>query len=69
MSVEWILIIASLIVIWLVAKSLLKMVVISFNTAIQIFIILVILRVFFTIMPQEVLKQIQEMPQLIHDFL
>ncbi|PSO50752.1 MAG: hypothetical protein BRC33_02410 [Cyanobacteria bacterium SW_9_44_58] len=69
MSVEWILVIASIIVIWLVVKSLLKMVIISFNTAVQIFIILVILRVFFTIMPQEVLKKIQEMPQLIRDFL
>lgn len=64
MSIEWILIIAALIIILLLLKAALKMAIIGFNTAFQIFIILVILRIFFTIMPQEVLQQIQEIPQL-----
>jgi len=67
MSMEWIVLIAALIIIWLVIKAALKLVVVSFNTAFQIFIILIVLRVFFTIMPQEVLQQIKAMPQLIRN--
>jgi len=69
MSIEWILLIASIIIIWLVVKSLLKMVVISLNTAVQIFIILVILRVFFTIMPRDIIQQIQEIYQFLRNFV
>lgn len=69
MSIEWILIIASTIIIWLVIKSLLKMVIISLNTAVQIFIILVILRVFFTIMPRDIIQQIQEIYQFLRNFV
>lgn len=67
MSIEWVILIAALIIIWLVIKATLKLIVISFNTAFQIFIILIVLRVFFTIMPQEVLQQIKAMPQLIRN--
>ncbi|AFZ49767.1 hypothetical protein [Dactylococcopsis salina] len=67
MNIEWIILIAALIIIWLVIKAALKLIVISFNTAFQIFIILIVLRVFFTIMPQEVLQQIKAMPQLIRN--
>ncbi|AFZ43867.1 hypothetical protein PCC7418_1692 [Halothece sp. PCC 7418] len=65
MNMEWILIIAALIIIWLAVKAALKMVVIGFNTAFQILMILVILRIFFTIMPEEVWQQIRELPQLL----
>jgi len=65
MSIEWIIIVGAVIILWLVIKAALKMVMISFSTALQIFIILVILRIFFTIMPQDVLQQIREIPQLI----
>jgi len=69
MSIEWILLIASIIIIWLVVKSLLKMVVISLNTAVQIFIILVILIVFFTIMPRDIIQQIQEIYKFLRNFV
>jgi hypothetical protein len=65
MAIEWVILVAAVIILWLVIKAALKMVMISFNTALQIFIILVVLRIFFTIMPQEVLQQIREIPQLI----
>jgi hypothetical protein len=65
MTIESILLIAAAIILWLVIKAALKMVMISFSTALQIFIILVVLRVFFTIMPQDVLRQIREFPQLV----
>jgi len=65
MSIEWIIIVGAVIILWLVIKAALKMVMISFSTALQIFIILVVLRIFFTIMPQDVLQQIREIPQLI----
>ncbi|MDR9403069.1 MAG: hypothetical protein RI580_06470 [Halothece sp. Uz-M2-17] len=68
MSIEWIILVAAVIILWLVVKAALKMVMISFNTALQIFIILVILRVFFTIMPQDILQQIREIPQLVWNF-
>ncbi|NBD33602.1 MAG: hypothetical protein GVY17_11715 [Cyanobacteria bacterium] len=69
MSIEWIILIATVIILWLVIKAALKMVMISFNTVLQIFIILVVLRVFFTIMPQDVLQQIREMPQLVRNLI
>jgi len=69
MAIEWVILVAAIIILWLVIKAALKMVMISFNTALQIFIILVILRIFFTIMPQDVLQQIREIPQLILNFL
>ena len=70
MNMEWIIIVAAIIILWLVLKAALKMVMISFNTAFQIFIILIVLRIFFTIMPQDILEQIREMPQLVrHLFL
>ena len=69
MAIEWVILVAAVIILWLVTKAALKMVMISFNTALQIFIILVILRIFFTIMPQDVLQQIREIPQLILNFL
>lgn len=68
MSIEWIIIVGAVIILWLVIKAALKMVMISFSTALQIFIILVILRIFFTIMPQDVLQQIREIPQLVWNF-
>jgi len=68
MSIEWIIIVGAVIILWLVIKAALKMVMISFSTALQIFIILVVLRVFFTIMPQDVLQQIREIPQLVWNF-
>lgn len=67
MSIEGIILIAALIIIWLIVKAVLKLVVISFNTAFQIFIILVVLRIFFTIMPEDILQKIREMPQLIYN--
>lgn len=68
MSIEWIIIVGVVVILWLVIKAALKMVMISFSTALQIFIILVVLRVFFTIMPQDVLQQIREIPQLVWNF-
>jgi hypothetical protein len=67
MNIEWIIIVAAIIIIWLVLKAALKMVMISFNTAFQIFIILIVLRIFFTIMPQDILEQIREMPRLVRN--
>ncbi len=69
MAIEWVILVAAIIILWLVIKAALKMVMISFNTALQIFIILVVLRIFFTIMPQDVLQQIREIPQLILNLL
>ena len=68
MAMEWIILVAAVIILWLVIKAVFKMAMISFNTALQIFIILVILRVFFTIMPQDILQQIREIPQLVWNF-
>ncbi|NBD14852.1 MAG: hypothetical protein GVY04_01520 [Cyanobacteria bacterium] len=68
MSIEWIIIVGAVIILWLVIKAALKMAMISFSTALQIFIILVVLRIFFTIMPQDVLQQIREIPQLVWNF-
>jgi hypothetical protein len=68
MSIEWIILVAAIVILWLVVKAVLKMVVISFNTAVQVLIILMILRIFFTIMPQDILQQIKEMPQTIRNF-
>ena len=69
MAIEWVILVAAIIILWLVIKAALKMVMISFNTALQIFIILVTLRIFFTIMPQDVLQQIRDIPQLILNLL
>ncbi len=69
MAIEWVILVAAIIILWLVIKAALKMVMISFNTALQIFIILVVLRIFFTIMPQDVLQQIRDIPQLILNLL
>ena len=68
MSVEWIILVASLIIVWLVIKAMLKLVVIGFNTAFQVFIILIVLRIAFTIMPEEVWQQIRQFPELIPRF-
>jgi len=68
MNIEWIVLVAAVVILWLVIKAVLKMVVISLNTAFQIFILLIALRIFFTIMPQDVLQQVREMPQIIFNF-
>lgn len=67
MGIEGIIFMAAVIIIWLVAKALFKLAVITFNTALQILMILVVLRIAFAILPQEILQQIREMPQLLRN--
>lgn len=67
MNIEWVMLMAAVVILWLVVKAVLKMVVLSFNTAVQILIILIALRLFFTIMPQDILQQIWEMPQTVRN--
>lgn len=62
MGAEWIVLIASLIILFIVVKAILKMAIVTLTTAFQILIILIILRVFFLIMPAEVMQQIQDLP-------
>lgn len=69
MGVEWIILIASLIIIFLVLKAILRMAIVTLTTAFQILIILIVLRVFFLIMPEEIFQQIQELPNTISNLL
>lgn len=69
MGVEWIVLIASLIIIFLVLKALLRMAIVTLTTAFQILIILIILRVFFLVMPEDIFQQIQELPNTISNLL
>lgn len=69
MSIEWIVLIASIIIIFLVLKAILKMAIVTLTTAFQILILLIILRVFFLVMPEEILQQIQELPNTLSNLL
>lgn len=69
MGVEWIVLIASLIIIFLVLKALLRMAIVTLTTAFQILIILIVLRVFFLVMPEDIFQQIQELPNTISNLL
>lgn len=69
MGAEWIVLIASLIIIFIVVKAILRMAIVTLTTAFQILIILIILRVFLSVMPAEVLQQIQELPNTLSNLL
>lgn len=69
MTVEWIIFIAAVIIVFLLIKAMLKIAIMTLKTAFQILIILIVLRVFFAIMPQAVFQQVQQLPQMLSEFL
>ncbi len=69
MGMEWIVLIASLVIVFLVLKAILRMAIVTLTTAFQILIILIVLRVFFLVMPEEIVQQIQELPNTISNLL
>ncbi|QDZ40270.1 hypothetical protein FRE64_10085 [Euhalothece natronophila Z-M001] len=69
MGIEWIILVASLIILFLVVKAILRVAIVTLTTAFQILIILIILRVFFLVMPKDVIQQIQELPNTISNLL
>jgi len=69
MTAEWIVLIAAVVIVFLLIKAMLKIAIMTLKTAFQILILLILLRVFFAIMPQEVFQQIQQLPQTLREFL
>lgn len=69
MGMELIVLIASLVIVFLVLKAILRMAIVTLTTAFQILIILIVLRVFFLVMPEEIVQQIQELPNTISNLL
>ncbi|MEM9540307.1 MAG: hypothetical protein AAGA60_12510 [Cyanobacteria bacterium P01_E01_bin.42] len=67
MLMEFIILIAAIIVAWLVFTWLLKIVKVSLKTALAIAAIVLILQIVFGIGPRDLWEQIQQLPETIRD--